>query len=511
MSNFPTTDWDSWSRSAWRRHLPGAADIGTLVAGFGNATIPELAHITAEVFPDRQAVRVESAGITHGQLDRAAARVSGCLRSRVQPQDRVMIAGPTSRHWLAAYLGTLRSGAVAVLVNPSSTASELQQVVDASGASLALVHGDVGARIAGLPRPPATITVDMALAHPAEPWRLRGTPESTALLAFTSGTTGRPKGVPLTHRALLTSIRSAMAAWDWTEDDILVHALPLHHQHGLSGLHATLISGSRLHLLTRFGADELMGAIRESGATVLFAVPTMYQRLADLPAGLPARAGRLRLCICGSAPLGRQTSQGAARVLGQVPLVRYGTTESGLDTSHLLSELRDGRYAETVGLPLPGVSVRLADDGEIQVRGPQVFGGYWQDGEATAEVLTEDGWFRTGDIGGLDGSGHLVVSGRSKEVIISGGLNVHPREVELALECHPAVAEAAVAGLPDVHWGEQVSAWVVLRPGISPDPESLILHAKSLLAPHKCPKQVAIVDHLPRNALGKLDRRKLAG
>jgi len=322
-----------------------------------------------------------------------------------------------------------------------------------------------------------------------QPWNEHAGPDSVALLAFTSGTTGKPKGVPLTHRNLLTSIRAAMAAWRWKRYDRLVHALPLFHQHGLGGLHATLIAGSSLHLLPRFDPEELLRAAEK--ATALFAVPTMYQRLDGNAAG-----DRLRLCISGSAPLSRAVAKHAEEVLGRAPLVRYGTTESGLDTSQVISD----PPADTVGIPLPGVELRLGEDGEIHLRGPQV----------AAAFLESDGWFRTGDIGRLDeATGHLVIDGRTKEMIITGGMKVYPREVEVALEAHPDVAEVAVAGLASERWGEQVTAWVVMRPGAPFDAGRLIEHASTLLAPYKRPKEIKRMESLPRNHVGKIDRRGL--
>jgi malonyl-CoA/methylmalonyl-CoA synthetase len=311
-----------------------------------------------------------------------------------------------------------------------------------------------------------------------------------------------------------------MAAWRWSGNDVLVHALPLFHQHGLGGLHATLIAGSSLHLLPHFAANDLLRTIAEAGATVLFAVPTMYQRLSVLDEALPAPGNRLRLAVSGSAPLSEDVAARAAQLLGRIPLVRYGTTESGLDTSQVYSEQRELGLSGTIGVPLPGLELRLASEdgagvaadaeGEIQLRGPQVFGGYWHDREATGAAFTTDGWFRTGDIARLDAaSDHLVIQGRSKEMIITGGLKVFPREVELALEKHPSVEEAAVAGIPDEKWGEQVTAWVVLAPGHTLDADALIAHARSLLAAYKCPKQVFSVNALPRNQAGKVDRRKL--
>lgn len=443
-------DWEAWSRAGWERHTP-QLDIGSLGAG----TIHGFAERMAAERPDDIAVTIGDESLTFGRLDELSAQAArGVRRGSV-----VVLAEPVSPRWIATYLGTLRAGGIAVPLNPTYTAAELERFRAA------------------------------ATAHPAG--------DDVALISFTSGTTGAPKAVPLTHRNLLTSIRAAMAAWRWSSDDVLVHALPLFHQHGLGGLHATLISGSRLHVVPQFTPVDLLDAIIGANATVLFAVPTMYQRLA----GMPAINNRLRLCISGSAPLSEATARGAERVLRRRLLVRYGLTESGLNVSQVYGAPREG----TVGVPLPGLLVRLGADGEIQMRGPQVFSGYLG-GEPG---FTDDGWFRTGDLGRLDDAAELVIEGRSKDLIITGGLKVHPREVEVVLEQHPSVAEAAVAGVPSEAWGEQVTAWVVIRPNAAFDPAALIAHARESLAPYKTPKQVLRVDELPRNAVGKIDRRRL--
>jgi len=552
----------SWSRAGWRAHLSLAdaavgdaavgdaavgdaavadAAVADLVARLGTATIPDLAAESAAQFPDRVAVSVDGVPVTHAGLDAAAGRVAGWLAARIAPGDRVLLAAGPGPGFLRCYLGALRAGAVVVLANPGYTAAELAHLVTDSGARIAFADAGPAEQLATLAGPPDTVLVtdpDCA-GRPLPPVPQPG---DLALLAYTSGTTGRPKGVPLTHRQLATSIRSAMAAWRWTPDDVLVHALPLFHQHGLGGVHATLIAGSTAHLQSRFSPAGLIGLARRTAASVVFGVPATYQALLDtarergalaegayaeqaLASGSPVAGpwlGRLRLAVCGSAPLRPGLARELPALLGQLPLVRYGTTESGLDVSNPLGRAR----ADTVGLPLPGVECRVwpiqpvtappgggpvpGTGGEIQLRGPQVFGGYWGDPAATATAFTADGWFRTGDIGAVDeATGHLVIHGRIKELIISGGLNVYPREVEAALESHPAVAEAAVAGVPHPRWGEQVTAWVVLRPGATADAAALIAHARTQLAAYKCPKQVFQVTALPRTALGKLNRRAL--
>jgi len=281
-------------------------------------------------------------------------------------------------------------------------------------------------------------------------------------------------------------------------------------------VHAALIAGGTVHVRSRFSPADLVTAIEASRASVLFAVPTIYQALMDSPAADAAGLRGLRLAVCGSAPLSPALAGRLAEALGRVPLIRYGTTETGLNVSNVL----DDPHGDTVGVPLPGVQARiqadggapaeLGADGEIQLRGPQVFAGYWHDLAATRGAFTGDGWFRTGDIGAVDaGTGQLRIRGRTKELIITGGLNVYPREVEVALEEHPAVAEAAVAGLPHERWGEQVTAWVVLRAGHGFDQAALIAHARQRLAAYKCPKQVFQLSALPRNHVGKIVRSAL--
>jgi acyl-CoA synthetase (AMP-forming)/AMP-acid ligase II len=523
--------YEDWSLAGWRTHLPGVADPRQFVSGLGDETIPALAAAAADRAPDRVAVTVDGEPVTHAELDAAAGRVAAWLAGRVQAGDRVLLAAGSSLGFVRCYLGALRAGAVVVLANPACTAAELGHLAADSGAVLAFADREPARLLAGLRLLGAgsaqPLVVDVRdQPDGAGPARGSGSapgsmprPQDAALLAYTSGTTGRPKGVPLTHRQLAASINSAMAAWRWSGDDVLVHALPLYHQHGLGGLHAALIAGGTVHIRSRFTAADLAQTIDATRPSVLFAVPTIYQALvnAEVPA---ARLRALRLAVCGSAPLSPVLAERLPRLLGRLPLVRYGTTESGLNVSNPLDTPR----GETIGVPLPGVltRIRTADpqagpgaadfgvDGEIQLRGPQVFAGYWQDPAATEAAFTTDGWFRTGDIGAVDPvTGHLMIRGRTKEMIITGGLNVYPAEVEIALELHPSVSEAAVAGLPDDRWGEQVTAWVVLRDGHGLDEAGLIAHAHTVLTGYKCPKRVFRVTSLPRNHLGKIIRSAL--
>ena len=512
-----------WSLAGWRTHLPGVADVQGHVARLGDETIPALAAAAASRVPDRVAVTVDGEPVTHAGLDDESGRVAAWLAQRVHPGDRVLLAAGASIGFVRCYLGALRAGAVVVLANPSYTAAELGHLAADSGAVLAFAEPEPARRLAGLePSGSAPLLTADVRDLPERTGPATGIiprPDDTALLAYTSGTTGRPKGVPLTHRQVAVSIRAAMAAWRWHSDDVLVHALPLFHQHGLGGLHTALIAGGTVHIRSKFSAAGLVQAVGDARASVLFAVPTIYQALVEsapaTPAGPMAGLRDLRLAVCGSAPLSPALAGRLPAVLGRLPLIRYGTTESGLDVSNPVAD----PHGDTIGVPLPGVLARIrttdgvADpgtDGEIQLRGPQVFTGYWNDPAATAAAFTPDGWFRTGDIGAVDpATGHLVIRGRTKEMIITGGLNVYPREVEIALESHPSVAEAAVAGVADERWGERVTAWVVPADGHEFDEAALIAHARTLLAAYKCPKRVFRVAALPRNQLGKIIRSAL--
>jgi malonyl-CoA/methylmalonyl-CoA synthetase len=314
-----------------------------------------------------------------------------------------------------------------------------------------------------------------------------------------------PKGVPLTHANLLSSIRGVMLAWRWHAEDVLVHALPLFHQHGLGGLHATLLAGSRAVIHPRLDAAALAASIREERATVLFGVPTVYERLLAAPPPHDAFAS-LRLATSGSAPLPPSLAQRAAELLGQLPLERYGSTEAGLDVSNPY----DGpRRVGSVGLPLPGIELDLVD-GEVVLRGPQVFAGYDGLPEETQAAFQPGGWFRTGDLGRLDDEGYLSLTGRLKDVIITGGLNVSPREVELVLERLDGVQRAAVAGVPSERWGEEVVAFVVPDTGAALEEASLIAEMRTQLAAYKCPKRVIVTSALPLDGLGKVRRSELA-
>jgi malonyl-CoA/methylmalonyl-CoA synthetase len=423
---------------------------------------------------------------------------------------------------IEAYLGILRAGATVLLANPAYTKAELRHLAEHSGAMAAVAAESALATLRELARdvPQLKLVLDIAAAEAAGlgplPVEQLGSDE-VALLAYTSGTTGRPKAVPLTHANVLASIRAVMLAWRWSADDVMVHALPLFHQHGLSGISATLLAGSRAVIGVKFDPDETCEAIERERGTVLLAVPAMYERLVGCDAFRTERLGSLRLLVSGSAPLSPAMAERVGQLVGQIPLERYGTTESGLDVSNLYE---GPRKPGSVGLPFPGIEMALLDaearpvpdgeDGEIVVRGPQVFAGYRGDEQATAESFHPGGWFRTGDIGRIDpDDGFVSITGRAKELIITGGMNVYPREIELALEESPAVARAAVVGVPSQRWGEEVVAVVIRASGADLDEERLIAFAGERLAPYKRPKRVVFMDELPVNHMGKVVRAEL--
>jgi malonyl-CoA/methylmalonyl-CoA synthetase len=343
---------------------------------------------------------------------------------------------------------------------------------------------------------------DVELPDHAPPALDLATTDDPAMLCYTSGTTGSPKGALLTHGNVLSSPEALRLAWRWTPDDRLVLALPLFHVHGLGvGLHGSLLAGASVVLQRRFDPDAVLDAARDEHATLFFGVPAMYERLARSPRA--RELAGLRLCVSGSAPLRADLHAALAADAGVPVLERYGLTETVMNASNpYVGERRAG----TVGFALPGVEIRLGDGDEILVRGPNVFSGYWDQPDATRATFV-DGWFATGDVGAFDDDGYLCIVGRSKELIITGGFNVYPREVEDVLRGFPGVADVAVVGTPSDEWGEVVTAVVVADGAM--DTDALLAYAAGELAPYKRPRVVRFADEIPRNALGKVLRSEL--
>ncbi|HWJ96587.1 MAG TPA: AMP-binding protein, partial [Acidimicrobiales bacterium] len=422
--------------------------------------------------------------------------------------DRMLLSAGASTELVVAHGAALRLGLVVLPANTAYRERELAHLVRDAAPSLAVVDdAERGRWVEAAAEAPIVITgPDVALPDGPDPAWLDGVgPDDPALLAYTSGTTGAPKGALLTHANLLSSVEALGLAWRWTPEDRLVLPLPLFHVHGLgAALHGALTAGGSVVLRRSFDAVDTLDAVAAHRGSLVFGVPTMWSRLAAT--GRLGELAALRLGVSGSAPLDPGLHAAVAAETGHALLERYGMTETVILTSNPY----DGdRRAGTVGRAIPGVGLRLAEaTGEIEVRGPNVFSGYWQRPDANAASF-RDGWFATGDVGSFDGDGYLRIVGRTKELIISGGSNVYPREVEDVLRTHPAVHDAAVVGVPHPEWGEQVVA-AVEGSGSSADVEVLLALARSELAPYKRPKRIVFVEALPRNALGKVVKADVA-
>jgi malonyl-CoA/methylmalonyl-CoA synthetase len=494
---------------AWAAHLPPGVDpAGLDLTAAGSLPAAWVARWRAH--PDRPVVRdPDGTWATGADLLERTATVAGRLAAAgLARGDRVLVSGPASLDLVVAHCAALRAGYVVVPVNAAYTPREVG-VIAADARPRAALLDDPDLRAAAAALDGCALVAGTAVDLPdGPPPPLDGVgPGDPALLPYTSGTTGTPKGARLSHGNLLASAEGLRLAWRWHEDDCLILCLPLFHMHGLGvGLHGTLLAGARAVLQSRFAVDDVLAAAADPdlGATLFFGVPTMYARLAAAP-DLDALRG-LRLCVSGSAALAADLHARFAERTGHPVLERYGMTE----TVMLVSNPVDGeRRPGTVGIPLPGVEVRLDPvGGEILVRGPNVFAGYWQRPEANEAAFTGDGWFRTGDVGAWDEAGYLAIVGRAKELIITGGYNVYPREIEDLLRSHPAVVDVAVVGTPSSEWGEVVTAYVEAGDGF--DAEAVLAWAGDRLAPYKRPRLVHAVDALPRNAMGKVVRDRLA-
>jgi malonyl-CoA/methylmalonyl-CoA synthetase len=439
----------------------------------------------------------DGSALSYGALEDSVARTAAHLveKEGVEPGDRVALLVEKTAESVILYLATLKAGAIFVPINPAYTPSEVSYFVE-NGEPRLLVEDAVAFVARATSAAPLTVSVPRAA-------------DDLAAIIYTSGTTGRSKGAMLSHGNLLENARALHALWGFTPDDVLLHALPIFHVHGLFvALHCALLSGAPMLWLAKYDDAEVMAALPR--ATVMMGVPTFYTRLLANPAFTREGAAGMRLFISGSAPLLATTFAEFEERTGMRILERYGMSEAVIITSN---PLHGERIAGSVGYPLPGVELRI-DGGEIgviQIRGPSVFGGYWRMPEKTAEEFTADGWFITGDVGRQDPDGRVWISGRAKDLIISGGYNVYPKEVELVLDDVPGVIESAVIGVPHPDFGEAVVAVVMGEAG----EETLIAEARARLAHYKIPKRVVRVDELPRNAMGKVQknvlRERLAG
>ena len=453
---------------------------------------------------------------------------SALVELGVEPGDRVAVQVEKSPEALALYLGTVRAGAAFLPLNTAYTMAELGYFIEDAEPRVVVCRPhlerdlkrlacDVGfGQVVTLGEGrDGTLMERVAEADPEFEDVTRG-PDDLAAILYTSGTTGRSKGAMLTTRNLASNATVLRDFWRFTEADVLLHALPIFHTHGLFTASNTLmLAGGTMLFLPRFDPDEVFRLLPR--ATTMMGVPTFYTRLLADPRLTREAVAHMRLFVSGSAPLLAETHRAFLERTGHAILERYGMTETGMLTSN---PYQGERIAGTVGFPLPGVELRVADpesgrvlpDGEvgvIEVKGPNVFKGYWQMPEKTRSEFRDDGFFITGDVGKVDERGYVHIVGRAKDLIISGGYNVYPKEVESEIDALPGVTESAVIGVPHPDFGEAVAAVVVAAPGASPTEGEIIEALAGRLARFKQPKRVFLVESLPRNTMGKVQKNVL--
>ncbi|CAG1013580.1 MAG: malonyl-CoA synthase [Rhizobiaceae bacterium] len=460
-------------------------------------------------------------------LDMAGRFAHAIAAAGVRPGDRVALQAKKSAEALAVYAACVQGGFVFLPLNTAYTPAEVEYFVADAGARLLVCDGagaaalapvaeKAGAALRTLDADGRGTLADAAAGQPTDfPVAGRG-PDDLAAFLYTSGTTGRSKGAMLSHDNLLSNAEALVVEWRFTGDDVLLHALPIFHTHGLFvATNVILLCGGAMIFLPGLDVDDLIRFMPQ--ATTMMGVPTFYTRLLADPRLDRALVGHMRLFVSGSAPLLAETHVEFERRTGQRILERYGMTETNMNTSN---PYEGERRAGTVGLPLPGVSVRICDPetgrevaageiGVIEVKGRNVFKGYWNMPEKTKEEFRADGFFITGDLAQMDADGYVTIVGRAKDLIISGGYNIYPKEVEMLLDEQPGVLESAVVGVPHPDLGEGVVAVVTPKKGVALDPEAVLSGIRDTLARFKQPRHVAILDELPRNTMGKVQKNLL--
>ena len=482
--------------------------------------------------PDKLALQfIDGQPVTYAELAAAVDRTAAYLLALgIEPGERVAVQLPKRLPFIYFHLAAMQIGAIFLPLNPAYPLAELRYFLDDAGARLLIADANDRAKLEGLaaslPELQQTAYIDSGDAEtawlpdttPIRDRALPSDPDQTAMMLYTSGTTSRPKGAQITHGNLTANIESLHEAWGWRADDVLLHALPIFHVHGLVvALHGALHAGATAILMPAFDAEAALKLLRSRRFTVFMGVPTMHRRLYQVAGDRRIDLSHMRLMTSGSDRLPDDLFFGYQRTFNVTLLERYGMTETGMNLSN---PLEGERRVGSVGLPLPGVEARIVDPaseqplpdgqvGEVQIKGAHVFKGYWRQPEKTAEAFTPDGWLRTGDMGMREADGYFTLKGRAKDLIITGGLNVYPPEVELVLMEHPAVAACAVIGCQDDEWGEQVVALIIPRDGASLDADELCAYCREQLAHYKAPRRVIQVDEFPRNALGKVQKAKL--
>lgn len=466
--------------------------------------------------------------ITYADADFQSASVAGALTALgLKPGDRVSVQALKSVDYLWLYFGCLRGGFIFHPLNPAYTESELQYFFSNAEPSLVIydeANCPAAAAVADSEGVKHLFTMNIGGSGTFQAFRGNTTPltkitgvegDDPAVLLYSSGTTGKPKGIPLSHKNIATNAFLLSKAWRFSKEDVLLHALPMFHAHGLFiSLGCVLTSGARMIYQANFNPDSVLTALKD--ASVMMGVPTFYTRLLAHPKLTKNVCQHMRIFVSGSAPLRKDTFEEFQSVTGHAIVERYGMSETIIQTTNPV----DGeRKPGTVGLPLDGVEVRVVDTqdqplgineiGDIQSRSDSTFIQYWRNPAKTKEDFTSDGFLRTGDQGFLDENGYLTIVGREKDLVISGGLNVYPAEIEQVINEISGVEESAVIGVPHADFGEGVVAVVVAKTGELLDPETIINLSKQKLANYKVPKAVILVDALPRNSMGKVQKNVL--
>ncbi|WP_375414860.1 malonyl-CoA synthase [uncultured Bradyrhizobium sp.] len=479
--------------------------------------------------PDRLAIEMlDGQRISYGNLIARAGQMANVLAARgVKPGDRVAAQTEKSVSGLVLYLASVRAGAVYLPLNTAYTLNELEYFITDAEPSLMVcdpskaegiraIAAKVGAGVETLDAGGNGSLTDAAAGAPPEFETVARENDDLAAILYTSGTTGRSKGAMLTHDNLASNSLALVDYWRFTDKDVLIHALPIYHTHGLFvASNVTLFARASMIFLPKFDPELIIKLMAR--ATVMMGVPTFYTRLLQSPALTEEATAHIRLFVSGSAPLLADTHREWAARTGHAVLERYGMTETNMNTSNPY----DGeRVPGAVGQALPGVSVRVTDPetgktlgpehiGMIEVKGPNVFKGYWRMPEKTKSEFRDDGFFITGDLGKIDGTGYVHILGRGKDLVISGGFNVYPKEIESEIDAMPGVIEAAVIGVPHADFGEGVTAVVVCDKNAGVDEAAVLEALDGRLAKFKMPKRVFIVDELPRNAMGKVQKNVL--
>jgi len=501
-----------------------------------NETLAHLIDQTALRLNEKKAILFLRKGkleteVTYSSLQQISSRVGNALIDMgLKKGERVILYMPKSVEQVMFHLGVQRTGAISVILNPGFKKEEMAYFLKDTDAKILVVGKKEEALIRSIDDKRLILSIDtespfhqekLFPKHSSQISKMEFTSHDPALLIYTSGTTGQPKGAILTQENLVQDAKNIVHIWEITERDVLCHALPLFHVHGLCfALHTALIAGAKIIMCDEFSPETAIDILsRQKGelaCTMFMAVPTMYLRMIDRMEARKQSFNHLRLLASGSAPLLPKDFERIKEVFGNEPVEREGMSETGMNFSN---PLRGVKKSGSIGLPLPNVEARIVDPetfqdldvgevGEIWLKGPNVSPGYWKKPQETEAVFV-NGWFRTGDLGKKDKDGYYYITDRLKHIIISGGENISPKEVESVINEHPQVLESCIVGIPDEKWGEKAVAAVVLKPGTTVEANEIQNHCKNHLLDWKCPKEVFFVKELPRNRMGKVMKEEV--